>query len=125
MDGALPRPRGLTGDELEFQPIRYAGTRHRAVYDLVRRLLADARIPLEQERLGDDAALRLRTSWLSIERGRRLRFRVRVDGQVGFDVDREQCEDTGCAEASNSSKGERKLAAELYGVLRSEVEKAF
>jgi hypothetical protein len=123
-DASLPKP-SLVEEELEFHPIRYRGTRHRAVYDLVKRLMVEARVPIEQERLGDDSSLRLRSGWVSIERGRRLRFKVRVDGKVGFDVDREQCDDTGCAEASNTSKGERKLAGDLYGVLRAEVEKGF
>jgi hypothetical protein len=91
----------------------------------VRRLLVESGVPIEQEKVGDDAALRLRSGWVSIERGRRLRFRVRVDGQVGFDVDRQQCDESGCAEASGTSKGERKLAADLYGVVRSQVEKSF
>lgn len=122
MDASLPKPKGLSGDELEFKPIPYAGTRHRAVYDLVRRLLADASIPIGQERIGDDSALRLRTAWLSIERGRRLRFRVRVDGQVGFDVDREACDERGCAETWDASDGERKLSADLYAAVRVPVE---
>ncbi len=123
-DASLPRP-SLSSGELEFHPIRYRGTRHRAVYDLVRRLVAEAQIPIEQERVGDDSSLRLRSGWVSIERGRRLRFRVRVDGEVGFDVDREQCDERGCAEATDASKGERQLAAELYGSMRSQVEKGF
>jgi len=123
-DASLQRP-SLSGDELEFQPIRYRGTRHRAVYDLVRRVLAEARIPVGQERMGDDSSLRLRSGWVSIERGRRLRFRVRVDGEVGFDVDREQCDERGCAEASDASQRERQLATDLYGQLRSQVEKGF
>jgi len=123
-DATLPKP-SLSSGELEFHPIRYRGTRHRAVYDLARRVLADAQIPIGQERVGDDSSLRLRSEWVSIERGRRLRFRVRVDGAVGFDVDRERCDERGCAEASDASKGERQLAADLYGQMRVQVEKGF
>ncbi len=121
-DQALPRPR-LTEGDLDFEPIRYRGKRHRAVYDLVRRLLAEARIPVDVERLGDDEELRLRSAWLAIERGRRLRFRVAVDGRVLLDVDRERCRDTGCAETDDVTEGERKLATDLYALIRGPVER--
>lgn len=122
-DEALPRPRLAEDEELDFVPIRYRGTRHRAVYELVRRLLAEARVPVDVERLGDDGDLRLRSAWLAIERGRRLRFRVQVDGRVLLDVDREACRDTGCAETDTVSDGERKLATDLYALIRGPVEK--
>ena len=121
-DEALPRPR-LGEEEMDFIPIRYRGTRHRAVYDLVRRLLAEAQVPVDVERLGDDEELRLRSAWLAIERGRRLRFRIRVDGRVLLDVDREACRDTGCAETDTVSEGERKLATDLYALIRAPVER--
>jgi hypothetical protein len=121
-DEALPSP-STSDDDLDFQPIRYRGTRHRAVYDLVRRVFAEAQVPVDVERVGDDDALRLRSAWVAIERGRRLRFRVRVDGRVGFEVDRERCLETGCGETETVSKGERKVAVELYAAVRSQVEK--
>lgn len=121
-DEALPRP-SLTEEELDFVPIRYRGTRHRAVYDLVRRLLAEAQVPVDVERLGEEEDLRLRSAWLAIERGRRLRFRVQVDGRVLLDVDREACRDTGCAETDTVSEGERKLATDLYALIRGPVER--
>ena len=62
------------------------------------RRCVEAGFPLEKERLDDDAALSLRTEWTSIERWRRLRFRVRVDGRVALDLDRERCDATGCRE---------------------------
>ena len=61
-------------------------------------MIVDGGFRVEKERLDDDAALSLRTEWTSIERGRRLRFRARVDGQVALELDRERCDETGCRE---------------------------
>jgi hypothetical protein len=121
-DDDLPRP-SVTDQELDFRPISYKGTGHRRVYDLVRGVIVGAKIPLDQERTEEDASLRLRTDWIILERGRRFRFRVRVDGKVGFDIDREKCDERGCAETEDVSKGEFQLATDLYAALRSPVEK--
>jgi hypothetical protein len=102
-------------------PLDYKGTRHRAVYDLVKKVIVGGGLPLEKERLDDDAALSLRTEWTSIERGRRLRFRVRVDGQVALEFDREHCDETGCRETDTISRREQKLAADIYAVLRGQL----
>lgn len=121
-DEGLPRP-SVEDDDLDFQPIPYRGIGNRAVYDVVRSLLAGARIPVERERAEDDALLFLRTEWLRIEKGRRLRLRVRIDGRVNLDVDRQRCDERGCAETWDVSERERKLATDLYAVLRGPVEK--
>jgi hypothetical protein len=121
-DEGLAKP-SLVEDELDFQPIPYRGIGNRAVYDVVRSLLAGAQVPIELERADDDALLRLRTGWMRIEKGRRLRFRIRIDGRVVFDVDRERCDERGCRETWDVSRGEEKLATEAYAVLRGPVEK--
>ncbi|HET8733734.1 MAG TPA: hypothetical protein VFM45_08185, partial [Anaeromyxobacteraceae bacterium] len=82
-DERLPAP-ALTAEELELRPIRYGGSNHRAVYDLVRRLLADAGLPIEREWTDDDARLRLRSQWFAVERSRRVQLRVVVDGHVSL-----------------------------------------
>jgi hypothetical protein len=120
-DARLPSP-SLVSDELELRPIRYAGSNHRAVYDLVRRLLVDGGLPLEREWTDEDARLRLRSDWFAIERGRRLRVRVLVDGHVGVDVDRERCGPDGCEEAPDLSGRELELARQLHAALRGPVE---
>jgi hypothetical protein len=119
-DPSLPGP-SLVKDELDLVPLDYKGTRHRAVYDLVKKVIVGGGFPLEKERLDDDAALSLRTEWTSIERGRRLRFRARVDGRVALDLDRERCDDSGCRETDTLSRGEQKLAAGVYAVLRAQL----
>jgi hypothetical protein len=121
-DDGLPRA-SLVDDDLDFQPIPYRGIGNRAVYDVVRSLITGAHIPVERERADDDALLLLRTEWLRIEKGRRLRFRIRIDGRVVLDVDRERCDERGCAETWDVSGGERQLATDLYAVLRGPVEK--
>jgi hypothetical protein len=121
-DESLPRPE-LVAEELEFHAIRYPGTRHRAVYDLVRRILVDAKLPIDSEKTDDPASLRLRSKWMAIERGRRLRVRVRVDGHVGLDVDRERCDAMGCAETADVSRGELQLGREIHAALRGPVER--
>jgi hypothetical protein len=121
-DPNLPSP-SVEERELDFEPIGYKGTRHRLVYDQVRGVVLAAQLPIEQERTEDDASLRLRTDWVVIERGRRLRFRLRVDGKVGFDVDRESCDDHGCRETWDASRAEIKLATDLYAAIRAPVEK--
>ncbi len=118
----LPRP-SPEQDDLDLQPIPYRGIGNRAVYDVVRSMLAGARIPVERERAEGDALLHLRTEWLRIEQGRRLRFRVRIDGRVVLDVDRERCDERGCAETWDLSGRERKLATDVYAILRGPVEK--
>jgi hypothetical protein len=120
-DARLASP-SLVSDELELRPIRYAGSNHRAVYDLVRRLLVDGGLPLEREWTEDDARLRLRSDWFAIERGRRLRVRVLVDGHVGVDLDRERCGPDGCEEAPDLSGRELELARQLHAALRGPVE---
>jgi hypothetical protein len=120
-DASLPAP-DVTKEELELRPIRYAGANHREVYGLVRRLLVDAGLPVEREWTDDDALLRLRSHWFAVERGRRLRVRVRVDGHVGVDLDRERCGPDGCEEAGDLSRRERELARQLHGALRGPVE---
>ena len=119
-DPSLPGP-SLVKGELDLVPLAYPGTRHRSVYDLVKRVIVDGGFPLEKERLDDDAALWLRTGWTSIERGRRLRFRARVDGQVALDLDRERCDPTGCRETDDLSEGERRLATDVYAVIRGQL----
>jgi hypothetical protein len=119
-DPSLPGPSIVKG-ELDYMPLDYKGTRHRAVYDLVKKVIVGGGLPLEKERLDDDAALSLRTEWTSIERGRRLRFRVRVDGQVALEFDRERCDETGCRETDTISRREQKLAADIYAVLRGQL----
>jgi hypothetical protein len=121
-DEGLPRP-SLEDDDLDFKPIPYRGIGNRAVYDVVRSLLAGARIPVARERADDDALLHLRTEWLRIEKGRRVRLRVRIDGRVNLDVDRQKCDERGCDETWDVSSRERKLATDLYAVLRGPVEK--
>ncbi|MBK9518482.1 MAG: hypothetical protein IPO09_14250 [Anaeromyxobacter sp.] len=121
-DGArLPSPE-LTAEELELRPIRYAGTNHRAVYGLARQLLGDAGLPIEREWTDDDARLRLRSHWFALERGRRLRLRVLVDGRVGLDLDRERCGPDGCEEAPDLSRRELGLARQVQEALRGPVE---
>ncbi len=119
-DPSLPGP-SLTKGELDLMPLDYKGTRNRAVYELVKQVIAGGGFPVEKERLDDDAALWLRTEWTSIERGRRLRFRARVDGRVAIDLDRENCDPTGCRETWDVSKGERKLAGDVYAVIRGQL----
>ena len=116
-DPSLPSP-SLAKGEVDYVPLDYKGTRHRAVYDLVKRVIVGGGFPLEKERLDDDAALSLRTEWSSIERGRRIRFRARVDGRVALELDRQQCDPTGCRETESISRGEQKLAADVYAVIR-------
>ncbi len=89
-DERLPRP-DVSREELELKPIRYAGENHRAIYGLVRQLLADSGLPIEREWTDDDARLRLRSHWFAVERGRRLQVKVLVDGRVTVDLDRERC----------------------------------
>jgi hypothetical protein len=60
---------------------------------------------------------------MKIEQGRRLRFRIRIDGRVNLDVDRERCDERGCDETWDLSQGELKLATDAYAVLRGPVEK--
>ncbi len=122
-DPSLPGP-SLTEGELDLVPLGYKGTRHRAVYELVKQVIVGGGFPLDKERLDDDAALSLRTEWTSIERGRRLRFRARVDGQVALELDRERCDETGCRETDSLSRGERKLALDVYAVLRGQLTQA-
>jgi len=119
-DPALPGPSLATG-ELDYVPLAYKGTRHREAYELVKRVIVGGGFPLEKERLDDDAALSLRTEWTSIERGRRLRFRARVDGRVSLDLDREQCDGTGCRETESISRREQQLAADVYAVIRGQL----
>jgi hypothetical protein len=119
-DPSLPGP-SLVKGELELVPLDYQGTRHREVYELVKRVIVGGGFPLEKERLDDDAALSLRTGWTSIERGRRLRFRARVDGQVALELDRERCDQAGCREAWDLSGGERQLALDVQAVLRGQL----
>jgi hypothetical protein len=116
-DPSLPSP-SLAKGEVDYMPLDYKGTRHRAVYDLVKRVIGGGGFPIEKERLDDDAALSLRTEWTSIEQGRRLRFRARVDGRVALDLDRQQCDPTGCRETETISRGEQKLAADVYAVIK-------
>jgi hypothetical protein len=122
-DERLPRP-DLVEGELDLRPIRYAGSNHRAVYDLVRGLLVGAGLPLEREWTEDDARLRLRSHWFGLERGRRLRVRLLVDGQVGLDLDHERCGPDGCEEARDLSRRELELARQLHAGLRGPVEAA-
>ncbi len=119
-DPSLPGP-SLVKGELDYMPLDYKGTRHRAVHDLVKRVIVGGGFPLERERLDDDAALSLRTEWTSIERGRRLRFRARIDGQVALEFDRERCDETGCRETDTISRREQALAADIYAVLRGQL----
>jgi hypothetical protein len=119
-DPSLSGP-SLVQGELDLVPLDYKGTRHRAVYELAKKVIADGGFPLEKERLSDDAALSLRTEWTSIERGRRIRFRVRVDGRVALDLDRERCDETGCRETESLSRGEQKLAGDVYAVIRGQL----
>jgi hypothetical protein len=121
-DEGLPGP-SLVDDELDFKPIPYRGVGNRAVYDVVRSLLAAGQVPIEKERADDDALLTLRSGWMKIEKGRRLRFRIRIDGRVNLDVDREACDDRGCSETWDVSRRELKLATDAYAVLRGPVEK--
>jgi hypothetical protein len=119
-DPSLPGPSLLQGD-LDLVPLDYKGTRNRAVYELVKQVIAGGGFPIEKERLSDDAALSLRTEWTSIERGRRIRFRVRVDGRVALDLDRERCDGTGCRDTDTLSRGERQLVADVYAVTRGQL----
>lgn len=122
-DERLPRP-DLVAEELELRPIRYAGANHRAVYDLVRRMLLDAGLPFEREWIDDDARLRLRSHWFAVERGRRIRVRLLVEGRVVLDLDRERCGPDGCEEADDLSRRELELARGLHAALRGPVEAA-
>lgn len=119
-DPSLPGP-SLVKGELELVPLGYRGTRHRAVYELTKKAIVDSGFRVEKERLDDDAALSLRTEWTSIERGRRLRFRARVDGQVALELDRERCDPTGCRETWDLSGGEQKLATGVYAVIQGQL----
>jgi hypothetical protein len=119
-DPSLSGP-SLTKGELDLMPLGYKGTRHRAVYEQVKQVIVGGGFPLEKERLDDDAALSLRTEWTSIERGRRIRFRARVDGQVALELDREWCDETGCRETETLSRGEHKLAIDVYAVIRGQL----
>lgn len=119
-DSSLPGPSLVKGD-LDLMPLGYKGTRHRSVHELVKRVIVDGGFPLERERLDDDAALTMRTEWTSIERGRRIRFRVRVDGQVALDLDRESCDATGCRETESLSRREATLATDVYAVIRGQL----
>lgn len=119
---SLPSP-SVVKEEAEFEPIEFRGLTNRAVYDAIRDLLAGAQVPIDRERAEGEALLRLRTGWMVIEKGRRLRFRVRVGGQITFDVDREACGDNGCAETWDVSKRELELARATYALLRGPVEK--
>lgn len=119
-DPSLPGP-SLAKGEADYMPLDYKGTRHRSVYELVKKVIAEGGFPLEKERLDDDAALSMRTEWTSIERGRRLRFRVRVDGRVALEFDRERCDETGCRDTDTISRREQKLAADIYAVLRGQL----
>jgi hypothetical protein len=122
-DPSLPGPSLVKGD-LVLMPLDYQGTRHREVYELVKRVIVGGGFPLDKERLDDDAALSLRTAWTSIERGRRLRFRARVDGQVALELDRERCDLAGCRETWDLSGGERQLALDVQAVLRGQLAQA-
>lgn len=122
-DERLPKA-DLADAELELRPIRYAGANHRAVYGLVRQLLADGGLPIEREWTDDDARLRLRSHWFAVERSRRLQVRVLVDGHVSLDLDRERCDADGCAEAPDLSRRELELARQLHAALRAQVEAA-
>jgi hypothetical protein len=122
-DERLPRP-SLVKEELELRPIRYDGSNHRAVYDLVRRQLTESGLPLEREWTDDDARLRLRSQWFAVERGRRVRVEVLVDGHVGLDLDRERCGPDGCEETTELSRRELELAREIHASLRGPVEAA-
>jgi len=119
-DSSLPDP-SLVKGELDLMPLDYKGTRHRAVYELAKKVLVGAGLPMEKERLDDDVALSLRTEWTSIEQGRRVRVRARVDGRVALDFDRERCDPTGCRETDSLSRREQKLAAEVYAALRAQL----
>jgi len=114
----------VSDQELELRPIRYGGTNHRAIYDLVRRLLVEGGLPLEREWTDDDARLRLRSQWFAVERGRRVRVEVLVDGHVGLDLDRERCGPDGCEETTELSRRELELAREIHASLRGPVEAA-
>ena len=122
-DDRLPRPE-LVEEELDLRPISYPGENHRAVYGEVRRLLGDAGLPIEREWTDDDARLRLRSGWFALERGRRARVRVLVDGHVGLDLDRERCGPDGCEEAADLTRRELELARQLHRALRGPVEAA-
>jgi hypothetical protein len=120
-DARLPSA-SLVREELELRPIRYTGANHRAVYDLVRRLLVEGGLPLEREWTEDDARLRLRSHWFAVERGRRLCVRVLVDGHVNVELDRERCGPDGCEEAPDLSERELTLGRQLQAGLRGPVE---
>jgi hypothetical protein len=85
-------------------------------------MLVDGGLPLEREWTEDDARLRLRSDWFAVERGRRIRVRVLVDGHVGVDLDRERCGPDGCEEAPDLSRRELELARQLHAALRGPVE---
>lgn len=122
-DEGLPRP-DVASEELELRPIRYGGANHRAIYGMVRQLLTDAGLPVEREWLDDDARLRLRSHWFAVERGRRIRVRLLVDGHVVLDLDRERCGPDGCEEANDLSVRELRLMRQLHASLRGPVEGA-
>jgi hypothetical protein len=119
-DTSLPEP-SLVKGELDLVPLDYRGTRHRAAYELAKKVIVEAGFPVEKERLDDDAALSLRTEWSSIEHGRRVRFRAKVDGRVALDLDRERCDPTGCRDTDSMSRGEWKLAADAYAAIRGQL----
>jgi hypothetical protein len=119
-DPGLPGP-SLVKGELDLVPLDYRGTRHRAVHELAKKVILEAGLRIERERLDDDAALSLRTEWTSLEQGRRLRLRAVVDGRVSLDLDREQCDATGCRETDSLSRRERQLAADLYAAIRGQL----
>jgi hypothetical protein len=110
--------------ELELRPIRYGGTNHRAIYGLARQIVVEAGLPLEREWTDDDARLRLRSHWFAVERGRRIRVRLQVDGSVGLDLDRERCGADGCEEAPDLSRRELELMRQLHATLRGPIEAA-
>jgi hypothetical protein len=116
-DPGLPDS-SLVKGVLELAPLEYRGSRHRAAYQEARAVIVDGGFQLEKERLEDDAALSFRTEWTSIERGRRLRFRVQVDGRVSLDLERQRCDSTGCRETDTLTRGEQELAAGVSALLR-------
>jgi hypothetical protein len=122
-DQSLPRPQ-VADAELELRPIRYGGTNHRAIYGLARQIVVEAGLPVEREWTDDDARLRLRSHWFAVERGRRIRVRLQVDGGVGLDLDRERCGADGCEEAGDLSRRELELMRRLHAALLGPVEAA-
>jgi hypothetical protein len=122
-DERLPRPE-VADAELELRPIRYGGTNHRAIYGLARQIVVEAGLAVEREWTEDEARLRLRSHWFAVERGRRIRVRLQVDGSVGLDLDRERCAADGCEEADDLSRRELELMRRLHATLLGPVESA-